>query len=186
MNNNRWLTFSREAQLATFSDHRPRCARYVSLNIDKFAMRSRLQDLRNIPRVWPRCKYVSRLVGETSLIRVSSSHFCANYILAGAYLVPWWIKTRLLKRVFDRSIFHPVCPLRRIHRSSSAWISVQLPEEPAINDASLDKRRRPVDEWSIYPYFCYRFYSILLALDQHRKPPTPWIIYLTASLLGAS
>lgn len=91
----------------------------TSLNIDKFAMWSRLQDLRNIPLQ----------ICQSSCRR---GFFHTRLIVA----LLCELHTRLSRALMDKdppsqtgsidwSIFHPVCPLRRIHRSSSAvnWCS---------------------------------------------------------------
>lgn len=58
-------------------------------------------------------KYVSRLVGETSFVHVSSLHFCAIH---SRLIAPRWIETRLLEQVrsISQSIFHLVY---RVHPS---------------------------------------------------------------------
>lgn len=136
------------------STDRPRCARYI---LEHRQVCDVISSAGSMERsAYGRRKYISRLVGETPFIRVSSLHFRANHILA-AYLVPRWIKTRLLKRIrsIDRFSTHYTGSID----PSSAWIDAASGEVCDKRRASLDKRRRPVDEWSI-SLFLLLFYNL--------------------------
>lgn len=137
-----WLTFSREARLATLSDHRP--MDWCSLKIDKLAMWSRPRDR----SAYGRYKYVSRLVGEISFVRVSSLHF---YAIHSRLIASRRIETRLLDRVrsISRSIFYLAYPVHR--RFFNAWIDAASEEEFAktINIGGLSMNDRYPDR-SLY------------------------------------
>lgn len=131
---NRGLTFSREARLATLSDHRPidRDALDISLNIDEFAISSAGSMERS---AYGHRKYINRLVGETSFICVSSSYFCAKLYIHGLSRASMDKDPPSQAGLLDWSIFHPIYSLYRIYRSSSAWID-------AASEAVGDKRAR--------------------------------------------